>query len=144
MLNGAAHVAMGIRASGGAFVEPVALLWWVAGLGFILAGFRLLHWPAPLLHPFVLSLAATIVSVVMLFLTCGGIVIAAGVAVDLVLVDLVRRCTREWPVYAADGTLLRGASRVRRRHTRRPLRPRARRVARRRSVRRAHPSRGMS
>jgi hypothetical protein len=114
VLHGLAHAGPGMWASGRAPVEPIALLWWAASLGFILAGFRLLHWPAPRVHPFLFSLGAAVASIVMLLFVGGWGVIAAGIALDVVLVDLVRRWTREWPVFAADGTLLHGRPVVRR------------------------------
>lgn len=103
--HGLAHAGPGMWASGRAPVEPVALLWWIASVGFVLAGFRVLRWPAPRFHPLLLSVVAAIASVSLLFLVRDVPVLVTGLAMDAVLVGLVMRMSRGIHVYSLDGFL---------------------------------------
>jgi len=47
VLHGLAHTGPGMWAAGTGPTEPIAFRWWTAAMGFVLAGFRLLRWPAP-------------------------------------------------------------------------------------------------
>jgi len=103
-------------------VEPVTLLWWVAATGFVVAGFRLLRWPAPRFHPVPASLAAAAASASMLVLVWLGLVSAIGLALDVMLPWLVLRATREAVVFSPDGDHLAGPHRERHRRRRGLLR----------------------
>lgn len=103
--HGLAHAGPGMWASGRGPVEPVALLWWVASVGFVLAGFRLLRWPAPRFHPLLLSVAASLASALLLFFVGDPAVFVTGLAMDAIAIALGMRLTRGIHVYTIDGVL---------------------------------------
>lgn len=115
VLHGLGHAGPGMWAAGRGPVEPVALLWWIAATGFILAGFRLLRWPAPRFHPVPLSLLAAAASVSMLMMVWLGVVSVLGLALDVTLPWLVLHGTREAMLFSAEGNHLAGPHRERRR-----------------------------
>ncbi|HSA54971.1 MAG TPA: hypothetical protein VLE53_04665 [Gemmatimonadaceae bacterium] len=96
--HGLAHAGPGIWASGRGPVEPLAFLWWIATIGFILAGFRCLDWPAPRVHPLVVIVPAAAASLALLPFLGLGWVALGGAVLNLALVQIVRRCTRDAPL----------------------------------------------
>lgn len=103
--HGLAHAGPGMWASGRGPVELLALLWWVASVAFVLAGFRLLRWPAPRLHPLLLCLVASLASAPLLFFTGDPAIIVTGLVLDAAAIALVMRQTQGVHVYTLDGAL---------------------------------------
>jgi hypothetical protein len=97
---------------------PLAVLCWIATIGFVVAGFRLMLWPVPRLHPVVLAFGAATASLALLPFVGVGPVTLVGAALDIGLLLLVMRLTRAAPVYAPAGELLRGEPPVRQRRRR--------------------------
>ena len=122
--HGLAHAGPGIWAAGSGPVEAVSFLWWIATIGFLLAGFRLLDWPAPRVHALVLTVPAAIASLTLLPFLGIGLVTLLGAVLALVLAQCVRVLTRDTPVFAPDGypSRVTAATSLPLRH---PLRPRA-------------------
>lgn len=100
--HGLAHAGPGIWAAGTGPVEAVSFLWWIATIGFLLAGFRLLDWPAPRVDALVLTVPAAVASLA-LFLFLGiELVALLGAVVSLSLTHCVRALARGTPLCAFD------------------------------------------
>jgi hypothetical protein len=104
--HGLAHAGPGIWAAGRGPVEAVSFLWWIASLGFVIAGFRILNWPAPSLHPLVPAATAAGASLALLPFVGVGVVVLAGTLLDLVLVWLVLCLTRDCTLFSSSGSVL--------------------------------------
>lgn len=80
----------------------VSFLWWIATVGFLLAGFRLLHWPAPRLHPLVFAAPAATASLALLPFLGLDPVALTGATGSLMLTYWLWLQTCSTPVFGAD------------------------------------------
>lgn len=104
--HGLAHAGPGIWAAGRGPVEAVSFLWWIASLGFVIAGFRILNWPAPSLHPLVPAVTAAGASLALLPFVGLSPVTLGGALLDLVLVWLLLCLTRNCALFSPSGAVI--------------------------------------
>lgn len=111
--HGLALAGSGVWAAGRGPVEAVSFLWWIATIGFLLAGFRVLGWPAPRVPPLVFTVPAASASLALLLFLGFGPVALWGAALSVALLQGVRMHARtpSSPVFAEDSAAPSGPTR---------------------------------
>jgi hypothetical protein len=107
VVHGLAHAGPGIWAASRGPVEAVSFLWWIATLGFVIAGFRVLGWPAPSLHPLVPTVTATGASLALLPFVGLEATALVGAVLSIGLAMLVLCLTRDCALFSPSGAVLR-------------------------------------